>query len=119
MRSIGRAVVDLHPEVLAGEKFVDGSSWSAGETIWITRTKRGVVVHPGPEWFSVERPEEPYSDLVMTGELASGVARMVGTLIRDSAVPGMNPELLDLFSEYWEKLAYNLRIYSISDQHLP
>jgi hypothetical protein len=119
VRDIGRAIVDLHPEVLTGEKFVDGSSWSSGETIWINRRKRGVVVHPGPEWVSVDRPEEPYSDLGMTGELASGVSRIVAKLIRDSSVPGLKSKLFELFPEYWEKLAYNLRIYSFRDGHLP
>jgi hypothetical protein len=119
VRDIGRSIVDLHPEVLTGEKFVDGSSWSSRETIWINRRKRGVVVQPGPEWFSVDRPEEPYSDLGMTGELASGVSRIVAKLIRDSSVPGLKSKLFELFPEYWEKLAYNLRIYSIRDQHLP
>lgn len=109
VRSIGRAIVDLNPEVLAGDKFADRSSWASGETKWIYRRTRGHT-HNGPDWFIETRPNEPYSDLNITGELASGLARTVAKLIRDEAVPGLNPKVLELFPGYWEKLAYNLRI---------
>ena len=118
VRSIGRAIVNLNPEVLTGDRFVDRSSWSSGETVWIYRRTRSRT-HNGPDWFIETRPNEPYSDLTIVGELASGVARIVSKLIRDETIPGLNPKVLELFPEYWGKLAYNLRIYSIRDQHLP
>lgn len=118
VRAIGRAIVDLNPEVLAGDKFADRSGWASGETKWIYRRTRGHT-HNGPDWFIETRPNEPYSDLSITGELASGVARTVAKLIRDEAVPGLNPKVFELFPGYWEKLAYNLRIYSSRSQHLP
>lgn len=118
VRTIGRAVVDLNPEFLAGDRFVEGSSWPSLQTKWIYRFKRGNI-HPGPDWFAETRPDEPYSDLIITGELASAVARIAAKAIRDNAIPKLNPKLLELFPKYWENLAYNLRIYSIRDQHLP
>ena len=118
VRSIGRAIVDLHPEILTGDKFVDKSSYLSSEIKWMMRFKRGNI-HPGPEWFAETRPNEPYSDLTIIAELASAVARIAAKAIRDEALAGLNPRLIELFPKYWEKLAYNLRIYSIRDQHLP
>jgi len=118
VRAVGRAIVDLNPEILIGDKFVDKSSWPSSETKWICRRTRGRSAN-GPEWFTETRPDEPHSDLTIIGELASAVARIAAKAIRDEGIPGLNPKLIKLFPEYWEKLAYNLRIYNIRDQHLP
>ena len=117
LRSVGRAIVDLHPEALEGERFADSAT--IRNTTWIYKRRRSQNPPHGSEWTSEKHPDEPYSDLIITRELASAVARIAAKAIRDNAIPRLNPKLLEIFPEYWEKLAYNLRNYSIRDQHLP
>jgi len=118
VRAIGRAIVDLNPEILIGDKFVDESFSSSSETKWLYRRKRGRLAI-GPEWFTETRPDEPYSDLIIIGELASAVARIAAKAIRDEGIPGLNPKLIKLFPEYWGKLAYKLRKHGTRDGGLP
>lgn len=118
LRSIGRAVVDLYPELLCGDKFVEGSTWpSKGATVWIYRRSRSKMFPRG--WHLEHRPEESYADLTLTGELATAVARIVSRLIRDRQFPFKSSDLEGLLPEFWDGLQYRLRRHSIRKSYLP